>query len=386
MFISKKKIEEIIGRKENSFFHQKNFDFSNKTILILGAAGTIASEFIKKLQHLNFKELVLVDKNENDLTKLARSINLKKRKKCIFLCMDINNVYSSFYDRLKNKDLVLLNFSALKHVRSEIYDESFINMFNTNCLSPFKIFCRLNTIAKIDIFFSISTDKAASPQNYMGLSKRFSEYMLSFLKKKYPDVKISSTRFPNVLFSKGSISESIIENTLNKKIYGIPKKIKRFFITSNEASSIIFETLNSEFDGFISYPSKKLYGREIEITSLCKKICKFLKHKVVFFKSFLEAENYNNKTKKNISKVVLTNLTKGEKIIESFILNTDKSLNTKNNLLKKIKLPNLKKIELEINKLLSNNKSVKKEYAINLLKKINEFNYINSTKNLFEVT
>ena len=385
MFISNKNIEKIIGRKEIFFTKQENFDFKNKTILIFGAAGTIASEFIIKLQYFNFKELILVDKNENDLTLLTRNINLEIRKKCYFICMDINNVYPSFYNKLKNKNLILLNFAALKHVRSEIYEESFINMFNTNCLSPFKIFCKLHTIAKINLFFSISTDKAASPQNYMGLSKRFSEYILSFLKNNYPDVKISSTRFPNVLFSKGSISESILANTLDKKIYGIPKKIKRFFITSNEASSIIFEILNKEFDGFISYPSKNFYGEAHEISKLCKKICKFLGHKVVFFKNFSEAENYRHKIKENVSKVVLTDLTKGEKIIESFISKKDKSLKTKSILLKKIKLPNSKKINLQIKKLLLGKKNFEKDFIIDLLNTIDEFNYSDSDINLYEV-
>ena len=385
MFISKKNIEKIIGRKEIFFLKQKNLNFNNKTILILGAAGTIASEFITKLQYFNFKELILVDKNENDLTLLARNINLKKRKKSSFICMDINNVYPSFYNRLKNKNLILLNFAALKHVRSEIYEESFINMFNTNCLSPFKIFCKLHTIAKISFFFSISTDKATSPQNYMGLSKRFSEHILSFLKNNYPDVKISSTRFPNVLFSKGSISESILENTLDKKIYGIPKKIKRFFITSNEASSIIFETLNNEFDGFISYPTKKFYGEAIKISELSKKICKFLDHKVIFFKNFSDAEDYKHKIKENISKVVLTDLTKGEKIIESFISKEDESLKTKSIYLKKIKLPNSKKIDLQIKKILLSKKNFEKDFIIDLLSKINEFNYLDSDINLYEV-
>ena len=112
-------------------------------------------------------------------------------------------------------------------------------MLETNCISPFKLFIKLNQLAKIEKFFSISTDKAALPANFMGLSKRFSEYMLTFIKLNYPGVKVSSTRFPNVIFSRGSISESILENTLNQKKFGIPNNIKRYFITENEAASII---------------------------------------------------------------------------------------------------------------------------------------------------
>ena len=272
MKINKLKIEKILNRKEFLFFKSSKSLFNKKTFVILGAAGSIASSFIHKLQNINYEQLILIDKNENDLVKLARKIELKNRNKCLFLCTDINTLPFSFYDRVKNKQILLLNFAALKHVRSEIYEESFINMFLTNVVSPLKIFHNLEKKTKVDLFFSISSDKSANPRNYMGASKRLSEYSLSFLKEKYPNVKIISTRFPNVLFSKGSISESIIENTINKEVFGIPKYIKRYFISEDEAASIIFATLTKEFDGYISFPTDALYKSPIDIVSFAKRI------------------------------------------------------------------------------------------------------------------
>ena len=110
--------------------------------------------------------MILVDKDENGLTKLSRSIELHK-KKTTFLCFDINYPPTSF-DRIKNKNLIILNFVALKHVRSETYKESLEYMFMTNCISPFIIFDKL---IKIKFLFSISTDKSNLPVNYMGVSK-----------------------------------------------------------------------------------------------------------------------------------------------------------------------------------------------------------------------
>ena len=135
----------------------------------------------------------------------------------------------------------------------------------------------------------------------------------------------------------------------------------------------------------MSYPTKKFYGEAIKISELSKKICKFLDHKVIFFKNFSDAEDYKHKIKENISKVVLTDLTKGEKIIESFISKEDESLKTKSIYLKKIKLPNSKKIDLQIKKILLSKKNFEKDFIIDLLSKINEFNYLDSDINLYEV-
>ena len=66
-------------------------EFKNKNILIAGASGSIGEVFTKKILKLNFKNLYLLDKNENSLTEINRDIiNLigKKIKK-IFLFVQI---------------------------------------------------------------------------------------------------------------------------------------------------------------------------------------------------------------------------------------------------------------------------------------------------------
>ena len=103
MTINQIDIKNILGRKER-IFHLKNHNFfKDYKILILGAAGSISTSFINKLQYYDFFQLISVDKNENDLTKLSRKIDIQVKDKCIFLCCDINNINSSFYKRFKKK-------------------------------------------------------------------------------------------------------------------------------------------------------------------------------------------------------------------------------------------------------------------------------------------
>ena len=102
-FEENKVVQKILNRQE----FQINLDFldnifKNKTILILGASGSIAYSTILLIQQRSFHEMILVDKDENGLTKLSRSIELHKKKKTSFLCFDINYPPTSFFDRIKN--------------------------------------------------------------------------------------------------------------------------------------------------------------------------------------------------------------------------------------------------------------------------------------------
>ena len=85
-FEESKVVQKILKRQE----FQINLDFldnifNNKTILILGASGSIAYSTILLIQQRSFHEMILVDKDENGLTKLSRSIELHKKLSLIHI-------------------------------------------------------------------------------------------------------------------------------------------------------------------------------------------------------------------------------------------------------------------------------------------------------------
>ena len=110
-------------------------DFNNANVLVLGASGSIGNVFVKKLIKLNFKNLYLVDKNENDLTELNREIilatNNKSLNKIRYICADLNIMDMDSFLK-QNKITHYLNFAAIKHVRSEEELVSLKYMFLTN--------------------------------------------------------------------------------------------------------------------------------------------------------------------------------------------------------------------------------------------------------------
>jgi len=294
-------------------------DFNNGNILILGASGSIGSSFVKRLIKFNFKNLYLIDKNENDLTELNREIvllaNKKKLKKINYICSDITILkIDNFLN--KNKITHYLNFSAIKHVRSEEELISLKYMFLTNSQSflPKK----KNFLKKV---FSISTDKTVNPTSLLGISKTIMEKKLSKFKNKNKKIFVSSVRFANVSFSNGSILKYAVDRIENKKIFGIPSTIRRYFITHDEASSLCLKSLLKRNDNKVLIPNSNFLNKEHLIKDLIIKILKLNG----FVPKFLNKIKYKNiKISKNYP-ILLTNPNNhGQKYFEEFHTNLEK--------------------------------------------------------------
>lgn len=317
-----RQIEKKIISKINRFKISKqdlkelSLIFKNKNILILGATGSIGCQFTEDLlkNFSVFKNLYLIDKNENQLTDLNRNLVLKKYKNKIFyICSDLVNLDLDEFI-YKNKIHILLNFSAIKHVRSEENFYSTRYMFQTNSISflPKK----KSHLQKV---FSVSTDKTVNPKSILGISKSLMEKSLINYGKKN-NVFVSTTRFANVSFSNGSILKYVYERLLQKKLFGIPDKIKRYFITHEEASALCMKSLLSRFRNQIVIPSPKVIFKDFLIKELTTKIASNLKIKIKFIK---KEKNLNKKDKK-LNVLITKPNTHGQKINEQLFSDKEK--------------------------------------------------------------
>jgi len=247
-------------------------DFNNANVLVLGASGSIGNVFVKKLIKLNFKNLYLVDKNENDLTELNREIilatNNKSLNKIRYICADLNIMDMDSFLK-QNKITHYLNFAAIKHVRSEEELVSLKYMFLTNSKNVLPL--KKHYLKKV---FSISTDKTVNPTSLLGVSKTLMEKKLSQFKQANKKTFVSSVRFANVSFSNGSILKYAIDRINKKKLFGVPKTIKRYFITHDEASSLCFKSLLKKNDKMILLPNDNILNKEYLIKDLITKILK----------------------------------------------------------------------------------------------------------------
>ncbi len=324
--------------------------FNNANVLILGASGSIGAVFSKRILKFNFKTLYLMDKNENELTELNRELILlvsrQKLNKINYICTDLNTLNLDNFIK-KNKITHYLNFSAMKHVRSEEELISLKYMFITNSKNflPSKKY----NLKKV---FSISTDKTVNPSSLLGISKTIMEKKLSKFKNNNKKVFVSSVRFANVSFSNGSILKYVLDRMNHKKFFGVPRTIRRYFITHDEASSLCLKSLLKRNDEMILTPNDSYLKKDYLITDLVSKILRINHYKP----KYLSKINKKNQISKNYP-VLLTNPnTHGQKYFEEFYENSENIFfDKKDKTISKVKLPYDKNVDQILNTVLKYN-------------------------------
>ncbi|WKS95157.1 UDP-N-acetylglucosamine 4,6-dehydratase [Riemerella columbina] len=210
---------------------------SRSKFLVIGGAGSIGSATVKEIFKRNPKKLHVVDISENNMVELVRDI----RSAYGYIdgdfqtfALDIGSVeYDAFWAADGDYDYVL-NFSALKHVRSEKDPYTLMRMIEVNILNTDKTLQQ--AIDKgVKKYFCVSTDKAANPVNMMGASKRIMEM---FLMRRSQEITISTARFANVAFSDGSLLHGFNQRLEKKQPIVAPKDIKRYFVIPKESGEL----------------------------------------------------------------------------------------------------------------------------------------------------
>lgn len=208
-----------------------------RRVLVVGGAGSIGSATTAQLARFFPAQLHVVDTDENGLTELVRDLRSQG------IVSDTTELRTTPLDagsptmlRLlrdnRGYDLVL-NFAAVKHVRSEKDLLSLLRMLDVNL----RVTRRLleNVAGTTERYFAVSTDKAANPVNLMGASKRAMEHLI--LDEDF-DVEVTSARFANVAFSQGSLLDGWLRRLAKRQPWAVPAGAKRFFVTLEEAGQL----------------------------------------------------------------------------------------------------------------------------------------------------
>jgi nucleoside-diphosphate-sugar epimerase len=215
---------------------QKRID--GKSVLVIGGAGTIGSNYIKALLKFNPAKLYVVDTNENGLTELVRDL----RSSIGYNIPDDFKTYPmNFGDKVFEKMFryeggfdIVANFAAHKHVRSEKDVFSVEAMIDNNVVKA-KTLLDLLLEFTPQHFFCVSTDKAANPVNIMGASKKLMEQVILAYGKHF---KVTTARFANVAFSNGSLLQGFIERMSKNQPLSSPSDVKRYFVSPEESGQI----------------------------------------------------------------------------------------------------------------------------------------------------
>lgn len=210
----------------------------DKTVLVIGGAGSIGSSYIKAVLPFQPKSLVVVDINENALAELTRDLRSTKGtfvpEDYVPYPMDFASpVFEKMFRNRGGFDIVA-NFSAHKHVRSEKDIYSVEALLQNNVLHAKKL---LDLLAEFppEEYFCVSTDKAANPVNIMGASKRIMEDVIFSYSDKFP---VKTARFANVAFSNGSLPAGFLSRIAKQQPLSAPLDVKRYFVSPEESGQI----------------------------------------------------------------------------------------------------------------------------------------------------
>lgn len=255
---------EQIGRSEPLFVEDlraAEAEFSelirSSRFLVVGGAGSIGSAVVREIFARNPKALHVIDTSENNLAEMVRDV----RSSLGYIdgefhayCFDgLGPEFESFaknsLEEGKGYDYVL-NFSALKHVRSEKDPYTLMRLIDVNVFLTKKLleFARACQAKK---FFCVSTDKAANPVNMMGGSKRIMEMFLLGDSSQTP---VSTARFANVAFSDGSLPHAWTQRIQKRQPLSAPNDVRRYFVTPQEGAHLCLFSILQGHDREIYFP------------------------------------------------------------------------------------------------------------------------------------
>ncbi len=229
-------------------------EIRNKSVCVIGGAGSIGSSFIKAILPFKPAKLIVIDLNENGLAELTRDL---RSTYGVYVPAEYRPYTLNFADPIferifreeKGFDIVA-NFSAHKHVRSEKDRYSVQALIENNDVKAKKLLDLL-AVFPPKHFFCVSTDKAANPVNIMGASKRIMEDMIMAYTSKF---KVTTARFANVAFSNGSLPDGWIHRVMHKQPLAAPNDVKRYFVSPEESGQICMLACILGKNGEIFFP------------------------------------------------------------------------------------------------------------------------------------
>lgn len=214
-----------------------------RRVLCVGAAGSIGMSTTALLADFVPAALHVVDQNENGLAELVRSFRSRASSIAVgdlrALPLDYGSEAMRLFLHAEEPYDLILNFAAIKHVRSEKDAFSVLQMFDTNFLKQARFLGHLNELDFKGRYFSVSTDKAANPTSMMGASKRVMEHVMFAVETAPAQASaVTSARFANVAFSNGSLLQSFQLRLDRGEPLAAPKDTRRYFVSLEESGQI----------------------------------------------------------------------------------------------------------------------------------------------------
>jgi FlaA1/EpsC-like NDP-sugar epimerase len=212
--------------------------YKNKRILLTGSAGTVGREIVRQIVSFEPSELRLTDNNESEMFFLAEEYSNKN----VFCFLGDVRDRDKLEKLSKNIDIII-HCAAFKHVILSEYNP--FDVIQTNIIGVENII-RAATSCNVKHLLFTSSDKAVNPTNVMGTSKLMGERLITAANaiRKDSNTIFSSTRFGNVLGSRGSVVPLFAKQIRNGgPVTVTDEKMTRFVMTIEEAARLVLQSV-----------------------------------------------------------------------------------------------------------------------------------------------
>ncbi len=294
------------------------------SVLVVGAAGTIGAAAVRQLLELKPARLELVDIDENGLARLARDIRSREATtsgrgaEIGFNALDFAAWPGLALAEAAGPFDLVLNFAAVKHVRSEKNRFTLLHMIDVNVVRQRRFARHLAAKGLARRHFVVSTDKAADPASFMGATKLLLE-AVAFAAAEGPGAPIATAaRFANVAYSSGSLLESYIQRFDAGQALAAPKDTRRYFIAARDAARICLLAQLACGTGRVAIPKFDPASGAVELAETAAAFLRTRGKRAVFVEDAAEAQALAGRGGEAWPVLLTPRDTAGEKEVEVF--------------------------------------------------------------------
>ncbi|MBB3113624.1 FlaA1/EpsC-like NDP-sugar epimerase [Paenibacillus phyllosphaerae] len=218
--------------------------FTNQRILVTGGTGSWGYELIRQLLPQQPKEIIVYSRNESSQVSMSRAFEHPALSFCIGDIRDKEALMKA----CEEVDYVF-HLAALKHV--PVCEDQPYEALKTNVIGTQNVI-EAAIANKVKRVIYISTDKAANPSNFYGMTKAIGEKLIVYANLLRSDTKFVCVRGGNVLGTNGSVVHLFMNQIKTKQQVRITDmNMTRFFLTLQDAITLLFKASTESVGGEI---------------------------------------------------------------------------------------------------------------------------------------
>jgi len=218
--------------------------FTNARILVTGGTGSWGHELVRQLLPQDPAEIIVFSRSEAAQVAMSREFedrrltfrigDIRDREALVAACAGVDYVF---------------HLAALKHV--PVCEEQPYEALKTNVLGTQHVI-EAAIANKVRRVIYISTDKAANPSNFYGMTKAIGEKLIVYANLLRSGTTFVCVRGGNVLGTNGSVIHLFRQQIMEKQEVRITdRRMTRFFLTLEDAIRLLFKASAESVGGEI---------------------------------------------------------------------------------------------------------------------------------------